>query len=112
MIDLKTFRKANNLRQKDIADYLGVGIAFVSAFETGRSKMPDYISERLQKNDRGWVTDGIGDNAIAKVAKVDDGGMLAAIVAKIDAQNARFEEQNRQIDRLLTIVEQLTQQKK
>jgi hypothetical protein len=74
--------------------------------------MPDYISERLQKNDRGWVTDGIaqmGDNAIAKV---DDGGMLAAIVAKIDAQNARFEEQNRQIDRLLTIVEQLTQQKK
>lgn len=100
------------MRQKDIADYLGVGIAFVSAFETGRSKMPDYISERLQKNDRGWVTDGIaqmGDNAIAKV---DDGGMLAAIVAKIDAQNARFEEQNRQIDRLLTIVEQLTQQKK
>lgn len=38
------------MKQKEVADFLGVGIAFVSAFETGRSKMPDYIAERLTNN--------------------------------------------------------------
>lgn len=112
MIDLKAFRKENKLKQTEVADFLGVSFGFISQIERGERKLPEAFADRLLQNDRGWVTDGIaqmGDNAIAKV---DDGGMLAAIVAKIDAQNARFEEQNRQIDRLLTIVEQLTQQKK
>lgn len=115
MIDLKLFRKANNLGQSELAAFLGVTVPSISAYETGRANLSKENELKLLRNDRGWVTDGIaqmGDNSIAKVAKVDDGGMLAAIVAKIDAQNARFEEQNRQIDRLLTIVEQLTQQKK
>lgn len=91
---------------------MGVTVASISQYETGRCLLSKENEQKLLNNNRGWVTDGIaqlGDNAIAKV---DEGGMLAAIVAKIDAQNARFEEQNRQIDRLLTIVEQLTQQKK
>lgn len=112
MIDLKLFRKANNLGQSELAAFLGVTVPSISAYETGRANLSKENEQKLLQNDRGWVTDGIADNAVAKVAKVDDGGMLAAIVAKIDAQNARFEEQNRQIDRLLTIVEQLTQQKK
>lgn len=115
MIDLKQFRKANRIGQSDVADFLGVTVASISQYETGRCLLSKENEQKLLNNDRGWVTDGIaqmGDNAIAKVAKADEGGMLAAIVAKIDAQNARFEEQNRQIDRLLTIVEQLTQQKK
>ena len=115
MIDLKAFRKENKLKQTEVADFLGVSFGFISQIERGERKLPEAFADRLLRNNRGWVTDGIaqmGDNSIAKVAKVDDGGMLAAIVAKIDAQNARFEEQNRQIDRLLTIVEQLTQQKK
>lgn len=112
MIDLKAFRKENKLKQTEVADFLGVSFGFISQIERGERKLPEAFADRLLQNDRGWVTDGIaqmGDNAIAKV---EEGGMLAAIVAKIDAQNARFEEQNRQIDRLLTIVEQLTQQKK
>lgn len=115
MVDLKRFRKVNKITRSEMADFFGVSEPFISQIENGRAKLPERCFELLTNNDRGWLTDGIaqmGDNAIAKVAKVDDGGMLAAIVAKIDAQNARFEEQNRQIDRLLTIVEQLTQQKK
>ena len=113
MIDLKQFRKANKITRSEMAAFFGVSEPFISQIENGRSKLPESKAETLINNNRGWVVpDSIaqmGDNAIAKV---DDGGMLAAIVAKIDAQNARFEEQNRQIDRLLTIVEQLTQQKK
>lgn len=116
MIDLKQFRKANKITRSEMAAFFGVSEPFISQIENGRSKLPESKADSLINNDRGWIVpDGIaqmGDNAIAKVAKVDEGGMLAAIVAKIDAQNARFEEQNRQIDRLLTIVEQLTQQKK
>ena len=109
MVDLKTFRKANNLKQKEVADFLGVGIAFVSAFETGRSKMPDYIAERLTNNDRGWVVpDG---SAVSE--SVPTCGQTAqnwpAIVADL---SAKIGEQNAQIDRLLTIVEQLTAGKK
>lgn len=101
------------MSQNTIAAFLDVSTGFVSHVETGRCPLPEKMAETLINNNRGWVVpDGIAQMGDNSIAKVDDVGMLAAIVAKIDAQNARFEEQNRQIDRLLTIVEQLTQQKK
>lgn len=113
MIDLKQFRKANKITRSEMAAFFGVSEPFISQIENGRSKLPESKADSLINNDRGWIVpDGIAQMGDNSIAKVDDGGMLAAIVAKIDAQNARFEEQNRQIDRLLTIVEQLTQQKK
>jgi transcriptional regulator with XRE-family HTH domain len=105
MVDLKAFRKANKLGQNELADYLGISAVFVSHIENGRSKLPDYIAERLTNNDRGWVV----PDGTAVAEPVPTYGQTAqnwpAIVADL---SAKIGEQNAQIDRLLSIVEQLT----
>jgi len=59
MVDLKLFRDANNLLQKDIAEYLGVSIAFISSIEKGQAKLPSEKLIRLLDNDRNWDTDSL-----------------------------------------------------
>ena len=109
MVDLKQFRKVNKLSQNTIAAFLDVSTGFVSHVETGRCPLPEKMAETLINNNRGWV--------------VPDGGMVAEPQAPYgsSAQNwpsivadlsAKIGEQNSQIDRLLSIVEQLTSQKK
>lgn len=110
MIDLKAFRKANFLGQRDLADFLGVTVPSVSAYETGRAILSKEYEKKLLTNDRGWVIpEGIAEAQRDNIAKAEgEGDLLAVIVARLDEANARFAEQNAQIDRLLTIVEQLT----
>ena len=49
MYDLKTFRKINNLTQKELAKYFGCKQAFISQIEVGARNIPDsYISKILQ----------------------------------------------------------------
>lgn len=107
MIDLKRFRKENNLKQTELAEFFGVSFGFISQIERGERKLSEAYENMLQNNGRGWV---IPDSAPAQKESVD-GDLLQVIVAKIDEQNARFAEQNAQIDRLLTIIQQLTEKK-
>lgn len=107
MFDLKAFREENNLKQGEVADYLGVSFGFISQIERKKAKLSRAQEKMLQGNDRGWV---IPDSAPAQKESVG-GDLLQVIVAKIDEQNARFAEQNAQIDRLLTIIQQLTEKK-
>ena len=51
MIDLKAFRKANELTQKDLAEYLGVHHSFIA---TGRSLLPDEQLDKILSNNKGW----------------------------------------------------------
>lgn len=53
-VDFKRFRKLNNLKQKDIADYLGVTRSFVSQVESGSSPLPDDKLEKILTNEKGW----------------------------------------------------------
>ena len=113
MVDLKQFREANNLKQSEVADYLGVKTAFFSAMERGRSKLPKKYIDLLINNDRGWQIIGI-DTYNNKVAEPQapygsSSQNWPSIVADL---SAKIGEQNSQIDRLLSIVEQLTSQKK
>lgn len=54
MIDLKAFRKANELTQKDLAEYLGVHHSFIANIETGRSLLPDEQLDKILSNNKGW----------------------------------------------------------
>ena len=55
-IDLKAFRKANNLSQVQLAEYLGVGQSFISQIEKGDRPLPyEYIS-KISANAHRWDT--------------------------------------------------------
>ena len=56
MADLKAFRATNNLYQKDISEFLGVSIGFISAIERGDSKLPAEQLAKLLANTNGWDT--------------------------------------------------------
>ncbi len=75
MIDLKDFRKTNNLTQSELASYLGVLQGFVSQVEKGTRPMPNTWVKKLSDNPNGWDTSmltkatHVGDNRVtAKVA--------------------------------------------
>lgn len=59
MLDLRTFRDDNSLLQKDLAEYLEVSVAFISAIEKGLSKLPGEKLSKLLTNDKGWNTDSL-----------------------------------------------------
>lgn len=62
MVDIKGFRKANNLTQQAVADYLGIKKAFVCQIETGRHSLPSKHLEKLLNNTEGWDTTLLRDN--------------------------------------------------
>lgn len=47
MVDLKEFRQVNGLKQKDLAEVLGVSRSFISLIESGVSKLPDKYLQTL-----------------------------------------------------------------
>ena len=56
MTDIKAFRRKNNLTQKELANYLGIGNVFICLIETGKSKLPARLLEKILDNDKGWDT--------------------------------------------------------
>lgn len=56
MINLKAFRKANRIKQEDLANYLKVSRGFISLVEIGSSKLPEDKLEKILANEFGWDT--------------------------------------------------------
>lgn len=54
-IDLKAFRKANNISQVELAEYLGVGQSFISQMEKGIRPIPQEYISKLSAN-QNWNT--------------------------------------------------------
>lgn len=53
-IDIKAFRKSNDLTQTDLGDYLGCTKAFISAIEKGLRPLPDEMYSKLIDNPNNW----------------------------------------------------------
>ena len=52
--DLKAFRKANNLTQTKLGNYLGINKSFISTIESGKDPMPKDKLSKLLNNPFGW----------------------------------------------------------
>lgn len=63
MVDLKAFRKANNLTQQAVADYLGITDAFICQVEKGLRPLPNHLLSTLLKNENGWDISSLSDTA-------------------------------------------------
>lgn len=109
MIDLKQFRKVNRLGQAEVAAFLGVTVPSVSAYETGRAFLSKENEQKLLNNNRGWLVPSAQMVAEPQAPYGQTAQNWPSIVADL---SAKIGEQNSQIDRLLSIVEQLTSQKK
>ena len=53
-IDIKAFRKSNDLTQTNLGDYLGCTKAFISAIEKGLRPLPDEMYSKLIDNPNNW----------------------------------------------------------
>lgn len=59
MIDLKEFRKVNNLTQTELGDYLGIKKSFISKIESGIVNLPKDKLKKLLCNSNGWDTSAL-----------------------------------------------------
>ncbi|MBR5660566.1 MAG: helix-turn-helix transcriptional regulator [Bacteroidales bacterium] len=97
MIDLKKFRKDNNLSQDDLASFLGVSIPFVSQIETGKRDIPEHQLSKLLLNRMEWDVSALKEKAVEKPNKIplyDDAQTIGGhndMVANVD-DNARVTE--------------------
>lgn len=71
-IDLKGFRKSNNLTQTELGEYLGCEKAFISAVENGRSKLPKDKLTLLLVNPHGWDTTMLTQSEVSQTSNGDN----------------------------------------
>ena len=56
VIDTRLFRLKNNIKQQELATYMGVSSAFISQLERGKRPMPEDMLKKLINNPHGWDT--------------------------------------------------------
>ena len=130
MVNLRAFRKANDLTQTQVADYLGVGKSFISRIESGSVAIPLKKLSKLIQNPNGWdvsmLTDGgqlVGENNTGVV--INGGGnnshidnrhyysdspdvlraQIDILEERIKEKDAQIKEKDAQIKQLLDIIQ-------
>lgn len=102
MIDLKAFRKANDLTQQDLAKILGVSRSFVAQVESGHSKMPDVYVDTLIKSE--YDTSALFND--------DCSSSIAELQAKVNILTAQLAEARAERDRCWELIKTLTNEKR
>ena len=108
MMDVKSFLKANKLKQVDLAKYLGVSDVAVSNVVNGKSSFSDTNMKKLLSNPYGWDT-----SMLTKAAHVGDNRVTARIAGNStnisygSDECAMLREQIRNLERLLEEKERL-----
>ena len=122
-IDIKAFRKANSLNQKDLATYLDISREFISQVENGKSRLPVAKIQRLLSNDCGWNTSMLvspasisndsgvvinGANSLSN-SPIDNSRISAEAIdllrSQIELLSGLLKEKDEQIKKLLSIIE-------
>lgn len=99
-IDLKAFRKANNLTQEQLGDYLGIKKSFVSTIESGKDPMPKAKLSKLLSNPYNWDVSMLTqpENPMADEPKAD--GLVKYLERKVSDQEVLIRELYQQIGML------------
>lgn len=122
MIDLKGFRKANKLSQKDVASAAGCSRSFIGQVESGFSKLPDDKLRKLINNNHGWdvtclmdvedISDEFIDAAKDRVDIVKLGGYAAEVLAlqkEAEMLRAQIDDLKAENERYWKLIEKLTE---
>lgn len=97
-IDLKAFRKANNLTQDKLGDYLGIKKSFVSTIESGKDPMPKDKLTKLLNNPHGWDISMLTQSEVAIEEKaVSDDALIAELRAQIERLESKVDNLNQEL---------------
>ena len=99
-IDIKAFRKSNDLTQTDLGDYLGCTKAFISAIEKGLRPLPDEMYSKLIDNPNNWDISMLTqpENPMTDEPKAD--GLVEYLEKKVSDQEILIRELYQQIGML------------
>lgn len=129
-MNIKKFRKTNNISQQSLAEFAGVTQGAVSQWESGLTNIPSQIFQRLLSNGRGWDTSALlesdqpSDNSnngnITKIVNLsgvtnspttvnnNGGGESADLMRVIEELKEQNRSQREQIKNLTDIIKNLT----
>lgn len=109
-IDLKAFRKANNLTQTEVGDYLGVQKAFISAVENGKSKLPKEKYALLLQNRNGWNVSMLTQPApVSEVIPMQENALVAELRAQIERLESKVDNLNKELGEKNALIKLLNQ---
>ena len=96
MIDLREFRRVNNLKQKEVSKYLDVSEAFLSQVENSKRGLPNAKLSRLLDNPYNWDTrmliiDDQTNNANRGAIQIQQNGLQNKIGKVLSHQNSEKE---------------------
>ena len=99
-IDIKAFRKSNDLTQTDLGDYLGCTKAFISAIEKGLRPLPDEMYSKLINNPNNWDISMLvqPENTMTDEPKAN--GLVDYLTRKVSDQEVLIRELYQQIGML------------
>ena len=97
-IDLKAFRKANNLTQTDVGDYLGIKKSFISTIESEKDPMPKDKLSKLLNNPYNWDVSMLVQPEVAVVEKpIADDALVAELRSQIERLESKIDNLNQEL---------------
>lgn len=97
-IDLKAFRKANNLTQEKLGEYLGIKKSFISTIESGKDPMPKDKLSKLLDNPNGWDTSMLTQSDVTVVERpVAEDALVAELRSQIEKLQAKVDYLNQEL---------------
>ena len=100
-IDLKAFRKANNLTQSELGEYLGIKKSFISQMESDKCPIPTDKFNKLINNEFSWDVSMLTQPApVAEVKPVAEISLVSYLERKVGDQDVLIRELYQQIGAL------------
>ena len=96
-IDLKAFRKANNLTQEKLGEYLGIKKSFISTIESDKDPMPKDKLTKLLNNPHGWDVSMLQPSEVGEVLQMQEDGLVAELRAQIERLESKVDNLNQEI---------------
>lgn len=96
--DLKAFRKANNLTQEKLGEYLGIKKSFISTIESGKDPMPKDKLSKLLENPYGWDTSMLTQPTSVGVVKPNtEDALILELRAQIERLEVKIDNLNQEL---------------
>lgn len=97
-IDLKAFRKANNLTQEKLGEYLGIKKSFISTIESGKDPMPKDKLSKLLENPYRWDTTMLTQSTSVGVVQPNaEDALILELRAQIERLEVKIDNLNQEL---------------